>query len=331
MAMGKAGYESYARKLMEFCEQVISPEGYLMHKYRADTSLGSSWHPWLQQGKSELPIQEDETALILVAFWDYYQNSKDIEFVVKHFQKLILAPANFMVEYRSLETGLPLPTYDLWEEEFGVSTFTSSAVYAGLTAASNFAGILGEKELAKKWATAAAEVKNGILKYLYSSDLKIFIKQISYTNEGLNYDNTLDTSSFYGVLKFGIIDFKDEKAAKIAELIEEKLNVNGGIARYENDDYFRVSENITGNPWIISTLWLAQYYIQKATTLKELEPAYEKMDWTLKYAQKSGMLSEQINPHTGEQVSATPLIWSQAIWTETYLLLNQKIVNLSQN
>ena len=38
-----------------------------MHKYRPDKSLGSSWHPWVRNGKPELPIQEDETALVIYA------------------------------------------------------------------------------------------------------------------------------------------------------------------------------------------------------------------------------------------------------------------------
>ena len=45
----------------------------------------------------------------------------------------------------------------------------------------------------------------------------------------------------------------------------------------------------------------------------------------LKYAQKSGVLSEQINPQTGEQMSATPLTWSQAEYAKTILDLDEKL------
>ena len=45
----------------------------------------------------------------------------------------------------------------------------------------------------------------------------------------------------------------------------------------------------------------------------------------LKYSQKSGVLSEQINPENGEQMSATPLTWSQAEYVKTILDLNQKL------
>ena len=46
-----------------------------MHKYRSDSSLGSSWHGWIVNGHPELPIQEDETALIL----GHYGNTEVIE------------------------------------------------------------------------------------------------------------------------------------------------------------------------------------------------------------------------------------------------------------
>jgi len=38
----------------------------------------------------------------------------------------------------------------------------------------------------------------------------------------------------------------------------------GGMARYENDPYQRVSEELPGNPWFICTLWLADYYLERA-------------------------------------------------------------------
>ena len=54
-----------------------------------------------------------------------------------------------MVKFRDEETGLPLNSYDLWEERYGVHTFTVSAVIAGLRAAGNFACAFGEQEYAK--------------------------------------------------------------------------------------------------------------------------------------------------------------------------------------
>jgi GH15 family glucan-1,4-alpha-glucosidase len=46
-------------------------------------------------------------------------------------------------------------------------------------------------------------------------------------------------------------------------------------------------------------------------------------------AQKSGVLSEQIHPYTGEQISATPLIWSHAEFVDTIAELVIKKQELS--
>ena len=95
----------------------------------------SSWHPWVRDGKVQLPIQEDETALVIISLWEYYELSKDLEFIEEVYTTLIKKAADFMSTYRDEVTGLPKPSYDLWEEKYGISTFTASAVYGALMAA----------------------------------------------------------------------------------------------------------------------------------------------------------------------------------------------------
>ena len=74
----------------------------------------------------------------------------------------------------------------------------------------------------------------------------------------------------------------------------------GGIARYENDDYYRVTKDLPGNPWFICTLWLARWYIATALSSEDLNKGLNLLNWTAKHASPSGMLAEQINPHTGD-------------------------------
>ena len=68
--------------------------------------------------------------------------------------------------------------------------------------------------------------------------------------------------------------------------VEEKLWVKtrvGGVARYENDYYHRISNDIAavpGNPWFICTLWLADYFITRAKTPAELKLALPIFEWT---------------------------------------------------
>ena len=89
-AFDRLGYFDTTKRFYEFCNQVISEEGYLNHKFSPDGSLGSSWHPWVYEGKKQLAIQEDETAIILYALWEHYKRRKDLEFIEKIYTGYIL-------------------------------------------------------------------------------------------------------------------------------------------------------------------------------------------------------------------------------------------------
>jgi len=73
-----------------------------------------------------------------------------------------------------------------------------------------------------------------------------------------------------------------------------------------------VSYDVPGNPWFVTTLWLAQYYIARAKTKTELDKAVDIMEWVVGHALPSGVLAEQINPYTNEPLSVSPLTWSHA-------------------
>src|SRR5262249_6644093 len=96
----------------------------------------------------------------------------------------------------------------------------------------------------------------------------------------------------------------------------------GGVARYENDYYFQRSEDIEripGNPWIICTMWAAQWHIAKAVCERDLAPALELLLWACTHALPSGVLPEQLDPHTGAPLSVAPLTWSHGEFLTTVL------------
>ncbi|MEN9327250.1 MAG: hypothetical protein RI947_58 [Candidatus Parcubacteria bacterium] len=327
ITLAKAGDFSVAKRFFEFCHEVITEEGYLMHKYRPDKSLGSSWHPWMRDGKPTLPIQEDETALVIYALWKYYELSKDLEFVELVYNTLIKRAVNFMMKYIDEHTGLPKPSYDLWEEKYGTSTYTSCTVYAALKSAAKFANILGKAESEEEYARLAEKIRQAILKNMYDEEQKFFHKMILYSEQYTVIDKTIDMSSIYGVFKYGILDIDDIRVKEAIKVIEDKLQVKsetGGIPRYMWDKYYTADESLPGNPWFITTLWLAQYYIASARTEKDLVDAQKWIIWTTKYALPSGILSEQIDPHTGEQISSAPLTWSHSEFIATVIQYMEK-------
>ena len=134
-----SGFFDVSKRFYGFASDVLTDEGYVLHKYQPDHSLGSSWHPWVKEGKRQLAIQEDETAILLIGLWEHYIRAKDLEFIESIYNNFIKKTADFLIRYRDIHTSLPLPSYDLWEEHYGVSSFTSAVVYGGLVAALNFA------------------------------------------------------------------------------------------------------------------------------------------------------------------------------------------------
>lgn len=331
LALARAGDHLVAQRFFAFADRVIAPEGHFMHKYSPDMSLGSSWHPWLRHGQLELPIQEDETALVIFSLWRYYEITKDLEFIEQVYNSLIKRAADFMVVHRDPKTKLPKPSYDLWEEKFGVSTFTAAAVYGALEAAARFAKLLGKVKNEDVYRATALEVKEGILRHLYDESAGYFYKLLNLTEGQLSYDPTVDISSVYALYHFKVLPADDALLAKVMKLTEERLLLpltSGGVARYEGDAYHHREGAYAGNAWFVTTLWRAQYYIQRAQSEADLAPVKEALEWTVSHAQSSGLLSEQLDPYTGHQVSVSPLVWSHAEFVLTVLDYLDKLEQL---
>lgn len=330
MALLEVGEYNISKHFFKFCNDVVEPDGYLMHKYRADRSLGSSWHPFVKDGEPILPIQEDETALVLVALYEYYQKTKDIEFIEGHYNDVIKRMATFLADFTDPKTGLPLPSYDLWEEKHGVSTFTSAATYAGLIAGAKFAKLFEKENDEKLFSDTAAKMKDAILEHLYDKDLKMFVKLLNTKNGEVHYDRTIDMSSIYAIYAYGILDIDDPLVTESIKTIEEKLRINTGIdgvPRYTGDKYYYQVEGVP-NPWYITTLWLAQYYALSAKTTEDLDKVRHWLNWVVVHSPLSGVLSEQLHPFSGEQLSANPLTWSHAEYIRTVLLYHKALKRL---
>jgi glucoamylase len=340
-ALDQAGFPDVARSFYSFCQRVITDEGFFHHKYNPDGSPASSWHPWVIKGERAMPIQEDETALVVWALWRHYFRYRDIEFIRPMWVDVVQKAADFMCEYRDPRTGLPLPSYDLWEERWGVHAFTVATVYAGLKAARNFAVCFGDREKADRYNRAAEEIRAGAEKHLYSDKLGRFVRRLipiensqSHETDSIyEVDETMDASLF-GVYKFHLFEPDDPRVVATMRAIEEKLWIKtcvGGVARYENDYYHRISADtaaVPGNPWFICTLWLADYFITRAKNGADLKLALPIFEWAAAHALPSGILAEQVHPYTNEPISVSPLTWSHATVVSTAVKYLEKLEQL---
>ncbi|HMH69871.1 MAG TPA: glycoside hydrolase family 15 protein [Candidatus Saccharimonadales bacterium] len=315
----RMGYVDEPHRFFEFCQRGLHPGGYLMHKYRADGALGSSWHPYIHHdGSIAPPIQEDETALVLFVFAQYYHMHPSPRLLREFYHTMIVPMANFMASYIDSRTGLPKPSYDLWEEVYLTTTYTTSVVYAALLAAADLAEIAEDPDNAVKWRAGADDILAAAHKHLYNNERKAFYKGLVVKNGEIEYDSTFDMSSVFGAFMFGLFPVGSSELTATMETLASTFGVTEGakgLPRYENDHYYRASDAITGNWWVITSLWLAQYYLET----DRAQQASEIIQWVHTHATETDILPEQISPVDDSFVSVAPLTWSHAEYIGTLL------------
>ncbi len=314
----RLGFKDEPYRFFEFCKSVLHANGYLMHKYRADGAQGSSWHPYVHGKLIAPPIQEDETALVLFVFAQYYQLHPDATLLKEFYSTMVQPMANFMCDYVDETTGLPKPSYDLWEQIFMTTTYTVSTVYASLIAASELAEKANDPDSAVKWRSSADDIQAAAHKQLYNEERQVFYKGLHVVDDEIIKDGTIDSSAVFGAFMFGLFLPGSDEVRSSIETTKEVFGINNGamgLPRYENDDYRRTNNSITGNLWFITSMWLAQYYIET----NEQPKAMEILDWVKSRTLSTGMMSEQINPVSQEIISPAPLSWTHAEYITTLL------------
>ena len=310
----RLGYDQELIKFFEFCENIMKPEGFLMHKYLPNGELGPSWHPYAQyNGDKNLPIQADETAGIIFLVAQFYNKFHNTELLKRFYKSLVKPMSDFLVEF-TREDGLPIVNYELWEMYFLSSTYTTSIVYAALNSAAELARELGKAKDALKWQAAAEKMQITARKELFNTDRGYFYRGILPDE---SKDQTIDTSSLYGAFIFGLFDFDSYEVQQSLRTLEERFDVdqNTGVPRFENDVYYRQNNDVDGNYWIITTLWRAEFYIASG----DIEKAKSIIDWVLDRASSTNILPEQIDPENLNWHSVAPLTWSQAEWASALL------------
>lgn len=315
----RMGYYDEPYRFFEFCRRGLHPNGFLMHKYRTDGALGSSWHPYVHDdGNTAPPIQEDETALVLFVFAQFYHMHPEPRLLNEFYHTMVTPMANFLAGYIDSNTGLPKPSYDLWEEVYLTTTYTTSVVYAALLAAADLADAAADSDKAVMWRSRAEDILTAAHKHLYNRDRKAFYKGIIVKDDVIHYDETFDMSSVFGAFMFGLFPVGSEELDSSIATLTRTFGIDAGgmgLPRYENDMYRRVSSEVTGNWWIITSLWLAQYYIETDNQ----EKALAITTWVQSLATTTGILPEQINPLDESSVSVAPLTWSHAEYMATLL------------
>ena len=312
----RMGYTEEAYQFFAFCRRGLHPSGYLMQKYRADGGLGASWHSYVHEEGTAPPIQEDETAIVLFVFSQLYETTHDEHLLTEFYESMVKPMATFLSEYIDEHTNLPRPSYDLWEEVYMTTTYTTAVVQAALSAAADLADASHDSASAVKWRAVSDDIMAAAQKHLFNRDRKTFYKGVYMRDGQVKSDPTIDSSSLYGAFMFGLFPVgSDEFTAAYATYQERFRRDTIGYPRYEDDTYHRADGSSLDNYWIITTLWQAQIALE----LGDHDYANTLITWSRRHATSTGMLPEQVSPIDDSSISPSPLVWSSAEYLSTLL------------
>lgn len=313
----RLGHYQEAKNFFAFARDTMHPDGYLMHKYQPDRAIGSTWHPLVHGKHAELAIQEDETAAVIFMIREYLEASNDRAYVENLYHTFVEPGANFMSRFIDEETGLPHASYDLWEQVFLTTTYSTCVTIAGLESAAVLATTFEHPAEAARWQKVADGIRANLPKL--TTETGYFRRgQLWQPDGGTQFNDAMDISSLYGPFMYARLPLDNANLQATVQETEKQILATGpigGVIRYPGDDYFLTKSQYGGNPWIVCTLWLAQYY-QAAGRHDE---AASLLDWALARRLPSGVLSEQFDPETGAPIGVAPLVWSHAELVNTIL------------
>lgn len=293
-----------------FCKNTQSRNGMWEQRFFTDGRLAPCWG-----------YQIDETASVIVGVYNHYKVIEDKKFL-KDNLKMCEKAINFLKKYVEdifQETNKCGISYDLWEEYEGVNLYAVSSIFASFNAMIKIyeelkeeftknrvkqENVNKEKETLRNLSVTLREY---ILKNFYDESKKSLVRNLE--------DKTLDISILGTVIPFELFSPKDKKILNTVERINMTLRTyTGGYKRFEKDTYRE------GKPWIIATLWIAEYYLE----IGEKQKAKECFDFVIKTSTEHGFLAEQINNSTMQPDWVIGLGWSHAMFIETLKKMIEK-------
>jgi hypothetical protein len=187
----------------------------------------------------------------------------------------------------------------LWELRTAERIYTYSAVNCWAACAAMAEIFAAERDAAKaaQWRAQAEKIKSDIIKRGWNEKLG------SFTNAFQSDD--ADASLFL-LSELGFLSGDDPLFAKTVAFLEERLREGAYVFRYDHADDFGPG---CVNAFVPCTLWLAEALAAIPGRRAEAEQVFGQL---LALRNVAGLLSEHIDPKTGELWANYPQTFSQA-------------------
>jgi len=151
----------------------------------------------------------------------------------------------------------------------------------------------GAAEVPRRWREARDEMRRRIETEGIDPARGVFTQAFG--------SKALDASALQ-IPTVGFLPADDSRVLATIEAIDRELGVDGHIFRYRSDDGLAGDEG----SFVFCTLWMVSALARSG----QVERAKERFEMVLSHASDLGLLAEEIDPHTGEQLGNFPQAFS---------------------
>ena len=187
------------------------------------------------------------------------------------------------------------PDAGIWEVRGGPDQFVHSKVmcWVALDRGLRIADEWGFDAPTEKWQETRDMIRGDVLEHGYDDEVGSFTQ--AYDTDALDATALL-------IPVVGFLPFDDEKVQNTIDAIRDRLETDGLVKRYDAEDGLPGEEGA----FVICSFWLVSALAQSG----RVEEAREVFESVCSYASPLGLLAEEIDPETGQQLGNYPQAFS---------------------
>lgn len=285
--------------------------------FHAETRGGYEFYLAFRVGDDRFssPDENDQLGTVLHVLRRRLDLCGDLALLQKH-QVKVLSLAERLISLMDQKLGLIYSERAIHEFvaiSRGYETYVNTMAWRGLADAAELAGRLGCTPEARRYAEAASELRERILRHLVDPETGVFVKRLY---RGKHF--ALPAISTLTPALFGLIDARDERVTRTLDHVMRHLwdPQVGGLYRYPLA-YQPWPEHPFGGPWVTYTSWLGRVHLLRG----ERAEAERCLRWVLdQIPADSHLIAEHFSvQHIGRRGyfriyldPATPEVWATA-------------------
>jgi GH15 family glucan-1,4-alpha-glucosidase len=207
------------------------------------------------------------------------------------------------------------PDHGIWEWRGEPRHFVHSkaACWAAVDHGVKLAEECLRKAPVRRWREAAQEIRAEVERRGYDVQRGVFVQCFDEPH--------LDCASLL-LPVLGFVAWEDERMARTADAVAEGLSEEGFLRRYRRADELPGQEGC----FLACSFWLAECYARQGRSA----PAREAFDRAMTAANHLGLLSEEVDPRTGEMLGNLPQALSHLSHISAAMALSQATEGLAE-